>query len=241
MGCTLPPATPWRVVVLEDDADTRQYFDACLDASTGVRRVGSFGTLAAAFDWFASCGHTADVLLTDLALPDGNGISLIEHVTRTHPGCDCLVISVFGDEDTVLRCIEAGAVGYIHKDAAPADIAQTVLDVKAGASPISPMIARKLLNRWRTEGSVNTRAAGLHPVPASGTPVQDDIRLSERESQVLDLIARGYSYAEIARLTGTTINTIQTHIKHLYGKLAVHSRSEAVFEANRMGLLPNWR
>lgn len=225
------PITPWRVVVLEDDVDTLGYFDACLDAHASFRRMGSFGTLAAALDWFSSGGHTADVLLTDLALPDGNAITLIDHISRTRPDCDCLVISVFGDEETVVRCIEAGAVGYIHKDAAPSDIAQTLLEVKAGASPISPMIARKLLTRWR-----GAQPVAANPPDQSRSP-DESVRLSERETQVLDLIARGYAYAEIARLTGTSINTVQTHIKHLYGKLAVHSRSEAVFEASRMGLL----
>lgn len=232
MSHTPSPVTPWRVAVLEDDSDTRSYFNACLETHPGFDLVGSFGTLAAAFEWFAAAavGHTADLLLTDLALPDGNGITLIDHISRTRPGCDCLAISVFGDEDTVVRCIEAGAVGYLHKDAAPADIAQTLLEVKAGASPISPMIARKLLTRWR----------GLPPTansPDQPHRPDDSVHLSDRETQVLDLIARGYAYAEIARLTGTTINTVQTHIKHLYGKLAVHSRSEAVFEASRMGLL----
>jgi DNA-binding NarL/FixJ family response regulator len=235
MSHTPSPVTPWRVVVLEDDSDTRSYFNACLETHPGFDLVGSFGTLAAAFEWFsaAAVGRTTDLLLTDLSLPDGNAIPLIDHLSRTHPGCDCLVISVFGDEETVVRCIEAGAVGYLHKDAAPSDIAQTLLEVKAGASPISPMIARKLLTRWRGAQSV------AHSPDPSRSP-DESVHLSDRETQVLDLIARGYAYAEIARLTGTTINTVQTHIKHLYGKLAVHSRSEAVFEASRMGLLSNW-
>lgn len=230
MSHTPSPPVPWRVVVLEDDADTRSYFERCLGSHLGFDLAGSFETLAAALSWFSSTAHAVDVLLTDLSLPDGNAITLIEQVSRTRPDCDCLVISVFGDEETVVRCIEAGAVGYIHKDAAPSDIAQTLLEVKAGASPISPMIARKLLTRWRgTPPSAN-------PPDQSQSP-DESVHLSEREAQVLDLIARGYAYAEIARLTGTTINTVQTHIKHLYSKLAVHSRSEAVFEASRMGLL----
>lgn len=233
MSHTPLPAAPWRVVVLEDDIDTRSYFEACLESHPGFDLVGTFDTLAAASDWFSPACHLADVLLTDLALPDGNGLTLIEQVSRTRPDCDCLVISVFGDEETVVRCIEAGAVGYIHKDAAPSDIAQTLLEVKAGASPISPMIARKLLARWRGTLPI------ANPPDQSRSP-DESVHLSERETQVLDLIARGYAYAEIARLTGTTINTVQTHIKHLYGKLAVHSRSEAVFEASRMGLLSNW-
>lgn len=96
------------------------------------------------------------------------------------PQCDMLVVSMFGDEVNVVASIEAGAVGYVHKDDEAADIAETLLAVKRGASPISPMIAR---------------------------------------------------------LQGVTVHTVQTHIKKLYGKLAVHSRSEAVFQANRLGLL----
>jgi DNA-binding NarL/FixJ family response regulator len=136
------------------------------------------------------------------------------------------VVSVFGDEDTVIACVEAGAVGYIHKDSTPADVAQVIVDVRQGASPISPMIARKLLERMRRKPVARTAPGGL---------------LSPRESEVLELIARGYGYAEIARLQGVTMHTVQSHIKNLYGKLAVHSRSEAVFEATRMGLLDSMK
>jgi DNA-binding NarL/FixJ family response regulator len=217
---------PWRVVLLEDDTAMRHYLEECVKAHPGLLVMASFDSLVAATHWFDA--NDADIFLTDLALPDGNGIDLIKTVACSKPDCDVLVISMFGDEDTVFRCIEAGAVGYIHKDSAPADVAQTILQVKAGGSPISPMIARKILARL-----------SQNPPPSSLKPTAvPDVVLTERESQVLDLIARGYAYAEIARLTGISINTVQTHIKKLYGKLAVHSRSEAVFEASRMGLLP---
>ncbi|MEH3085335.1 MAG: LuxR C-terminal-related transcriptional regulator [Xylophilus ampelinus] len=108
---------------------------------------------------------------------------------------------------------------------------RTLLDVKAGASPISPMIARCVLARYR---SLQADAAP-EAVPAAvpGAPAL----LSGREQEVLQLIARGFSYAEIARLKDLRVSTVQTHIKNLYGKLAVHSKSEAVFEATRLGLL----
>jgi len=215
----------WRVVLLEDDAEIRGYFEECVVSHPSLQLVASFGLLAHARSWFDS--HTADVLLTDLGLPDGNGIDLLRHLATTQPACEVIVVSVFGDEDTVLSCVEAGAVGYIHKDATPADVAQTILDVKDGASPISPMIARKVLGRLRQAAAPRARAPGA--------PNAD--LLSPREAEVLELIARGLSYAEIAQLKGVTMHTVQTHIKNLYGKLAVHSRSEAVFEAGRMGLL----
>ena len=215
----------WRVVLLEDDAEFRAYFEDCITGHSSLELVASFGLLAQARTWFDT--HTADVLLTDLGLPDGNGIDLLRHLATAQPVCEVLVVSVFGDEDTVLACVEAGAVGYIHKDATPADVAQTILDVKRGASPISPMIARTVLARLRETSA---------PRPHVHHALKADL-LSTREAEVLELIARGLSYAEIAQLKGVTMHTVQTHIKNLYSKLAVHSRSEAVFEASRMGLL----
>lgn len=221
-------STPWRVALLEDDARTRDYFESCILGHAQLRLVGSFATLGAARAWFAQ--ETADVLLCDLSLPDGHGLTLIRELAQQQPACEILVVSVFGDEDSVLACVEAGAVGYIHKDAQPADVAQVIIDIKHGASPISPMVARKLLARLRRP--VVTAVAS---VPAPG------VALTPRESQVLELVARGYAYAEIARLQAVSMHTVQSHIKNLYAKLAVHSRSEAVFEASRMGLLGSMR
>jgi len=216
----------WRVVLLEDDADTRRFFEACIAGHAQLELSASFVTLAEARAWFAR--ERADILLSDLSLPDGNALPLIREVVHRQAGCDVLVVSVFGDEETVLACVEAGAVGYIHKDSSPHDVAQVILDVKRGASPISPMIARKILERVRDAAA---------PAPLADKAVS----LTARESDVLELVARGYAYAEIARLLGLSMHTVQSHIKNLYGKLAVHSRSEAVFEASRMGLLGTLR
>jgi DNA-binding NarL/FixJ family response regulator len=151
------------------------------------------------------------------------------------------VISMFGDEDNVLASIEAGALGYIHKDSAPNDIAQTILEMIAGASPISPMIARKVLAKYASSKAAIPEAAVV-PQPVAKKEAAELLHpalLSPREQEVLGLIARGFSYSEIARLQGVTVHTVQTHIKNLYAKLSVHSKNEAVFEASRLGLLPN--
>jgi DNA-binding NarL/FixJ family response regulator len=229
-------STVFRVVVVEDIHPNRLFLEACINAHERLSLAASFATLGDAQRWFAT--QSADLLLIDLGLPDGSGLSLMRQVHRQWPGCDMLVVSMFGDEDNVIASIEAGAVGYVHKDDEAADIAHTLLAVKNGASPISPMIARHLLRR-------------MHPAPepvSLAIDADDDERdapqpehlvvsLSRREQEVLEYIARGYSYAEIARVQGITVHTVQTYIKKLYGKLAVHSRSEAVFEANRLGLL----
>ena len=209
------------VVVVEDNPLTCEFLVSCINAHPRLQVAAFFATLASARQWFAR--RPSDLLLVDLGLPDGSGLTLMREVHARWPQCDMLVVSMFGDEVNVVASIEAGAVGYVHKDDEAADIAETLLAVKGGASPISPMIARHLLLRMRPSA----------PEPAAAVSVS----LSPREQEVLQHIARGLAYAEIARLQGVTVHTVQTHIKKLYGKLAVHSRSEAVFEANRLGLL----
>ena len=236
-----------RVLIVEDDPATREFFEQSLLAHEGLSLVGSVGTVQAALSWLEH--HELDVLLTDLGLPDGSGLAVIRCARRLHPACEPLVISMFGDDDNVLASIEAGALGYIHKDSAMDDVARTILDMRAGASPISPMIARRLLTRFQ-EGAQESsgRPPGSSGKAANPTPVnnapfalvpsaQASELLTPREHEVLALIARGYTYAEIARLQAVTVHTVQSHIKRLYNKLAVSSKTEAVFEATRLGLL----
>lgn len=238
---------PWQVLIVEDDPQTREFFAATVSRSQSLVLAASVATVAQARTWLDDPAHAVDVLLTDLGLPDGSGLEVIRHARRVHPECEPLVISMFGDEENVLASIEAGALGYIHKDSTPEDIAQTILEMKSGASPISPMIARRVLSKY-----LSLRAGGLSApsdkarptvtadkpaVAAAGKPKERSL-LSGREQEVLELIARGFSYSEIARLHGVSASTVQTHIKNLYAKLAVHSRTEAVYEATQMGLLP---
>ena len=229
----------------------REFFAGSVSRCRDLQLVGSVGSVAEALAWLDDDANMVDVLLTDLGLPDGSGLEVIRHATRLHPRCEPLVISLFGDEDNVLASIEAGALGYIHKDSAPDDIAQTILEMKAGASPISPMIARKVLAKYASSrprppepGGVSAAAAQA-PVPVAVDPAEakkpasEQTLLSPREHEVLMLISRGFSYAEIARLQTVSVHTVQTHIKNLYSKLSVHSKNEAVFEASRLGLLPS--
>jgi DNA-binding NarL/FixJ family response regulator len=239
--------TAWQILIVEDDPSTRAFFERCIQQSSQMQVWAVADCVGAARQWMATAAAAPDVMLVDLGLPDGSGLDVLRQARAVWPACESLVISMFGDDANVLASIEAGALGYIHKDSTPDDIAQTILDLKAGASPISPMIARRLLTRYR-EGS-NAREPTLlevdsaHPTatpsvtPAWKPAVSTAPELSAKERGVLDLIARGFSYAEIARLQDVTVHTVQSHIKNLYGKLSVHSRSEAVFEASRLGLL----
>lgn len=232
----------WRVLIVEDDPLMREFFAASVVRNAQLSLLAAVATVAEAMACLDHPSQRVDVLLTDLGLPDGSGLDVIRHARLRHPECEALVISMFGDEDNVMASIEAGALGYIHKDTTPEDVAQTILDMKAGASPISPMIARRVLAKYR---ALQVPAAPVASVPDSGwgdlhtvAPMEEKVQLSNREQEVLELIARGFSYAEIARLKAVSVHTVQTHIKNLYSKLAVHSKSEAVYEATRMGLLP---
>ncbi|WP_390346661.1 response regulator [Variovorax boronicumulans] len=226
----------WGVLVVEDDSRARAFFEASVQRSPRLFWLGSAGTVQEARSWLAATATIPDVLLVDLGMPDGTGLDVIRDAVARFPGCEPLVVSVFGDEENVLASIEAGAVGYIHKDAAPEDIAQTIVEMKAGASPISPMIARRVLAKYRSLQAAVPGTTGAAPAETALDETDRGL-LSAREHEVLTLIARGFSYAEIARLKGLSVHTVQTHIKNLYGKLAVHSKSEAVFEATRLGLL----
>lgn len=230
----------WRVLIVEDDPQMRAFFAASVQRCAQLSLVRGAASVAEAKSWLDEDGETVDVLLTDLGLPDGSGLEVIRYARQCHPSCEALVISMFGDEDNVLASIEAGALGYIHKDAAPDDIAKTILEMKAGASPISPMIARRVLSKYR---SMQTNIA-LAPVIVTRGAIKPEASeggkglLSRREQEVLELVSRGFSYAEIAESKNLSVHTIQTHIKNLYGKLEVHTKMEAVMEATRMGLLP---
>jgi DNA-binding NarL/FixJ family response regulator len=166
-----------------------------------------------------------DVLLVDLGLPDMSGIEIIRETARRYPDTDIMVVTVFGDEEHVLASIEAGATGYLLKDSLPEEFTDLIKELRGGGSPISPIIARQLLNKLRPPGG--TPDAGAY---ACST-------LSARESEILSIVAKGFSFAEIARLLGISPHTVTTYVKKIYQKLAVHSRGEAVYEASRMGLI----
>jgi len=164
-----------------------------------------------------------DTLLVDLGLPDASGITVIRQARRLHPACDIMVVSIFADQRNVLASIEAGATGYLLKDDTQEDYAARIQELRAGGSPITPIIARQLLRRLQ---------------PAVPTEGQDGAAmLSPRETEVLNLLARGFAYQEIAGLLGVSPHTIGTYVKRLYEKLQVTSRGEAIFEAQCMGLL----
>jgi DNA-binding NarL/FixJ family response regulator len=214
------------VLIVEDDAVTRKALCLAVQSDPELELLAALEDVASALAWLD--GGVPDVLMTDLGLPDGSGIEIIRACARRHPRTDIMVVTMSSDEANVLACIEAGASGYVLKDAGKMDIARAVLDLRAGGAPMSPAIARMVLAKVR-DGKKLAPSSTVERPAASG--------LTKREAAILDLIAQGDSYGEVAKLLSVSVGTVQTHIKNIYGKLAVHSRGEAVFEAHRRGLL----
>lgn len=210
-----------NVFVVEDDAVTRESLRSRIEAHPRLRVGAAVGSAA---DGLAALALARpDVLLSDLGLPDGSGIDVIRGALRLYPGLPIMVITVFGNEQRVVGAIQAGASGYLLKDDATHEIGMAIELLMAGGSPISPAIARHLIRHFQ---------APVAPAETTREP------LSARELEVLNLASKGFSYAEIAQLLGLSTNTIASYTKHIYVKLAVGSRSEAIYEASRLGLLP---
>ena len=216
-----PTSATVRVAIVEDDLGTLARFAQALshDARTAVVEQARTGREAMA----RLAAASPDVLLVDLGLPDVHGIDVIRFASRTLPECDVMVITVFGDERNVISSIEAGATGYVLKDCADADLVTRVIELRTGGSPMSPGIARIVLNRMR--GDRGTQPAGDQSTAAGPST------LSSREVDVLRLLSRGYTYSEIGGQLGISVNTVTSHIKNSYRKLAVHSAAAAVTRA----------
>ncbi|MES2129689.1 MAG: response regulator transcription factor [Pseudomonadota bacterium] len=218
---TLP--LPCRVALVEDDLDYQQAFTDAVAASGDCTMVGVASSLAGGMALLD--GPTADVLVVDLGLPDGSGIDLIKAVALRWPQCGVMVATMFGDEAHVMRSLEAGAAGYLLKDSNSASLVQEIRSLYAGGSPISPMIARQVLMRFRQDLQA--------PATASAEPVL----LSEREREVLNLITKGFTADEIAKLIAVSRHTVPTYVRRIYRKLKVNSKAEAIYEAHKHGFI----
>jgi DNA-binding NarL/FixJ family response regulator len=236
---------PATVLLVEDDARTRDHLARAIASDDRLALVGACGSVAEAK---ACLGRQLpDVLLTDLGLPDGSGIELIRSTRGEGTRTLAMVITVFGDEDTVVRAIQAGATGYLLKDDTPPSIGDSIVELVEGGSPISAPIARLLLRRVAgapADGSARAPTAG-HPPPAasargessaSSAPGERPV-LTGREHEVLSLVAKGFTFPEIAHLLEVSRHTVTAHVRHIYEKLEVSTRGEAVFEAVQQGLI----
>jgi len=220
------------IIIVEDEPEFRRRFAQIIDSEPTMRLVGVAANKREAQALIDR--EEFDVMLIDLGLPDGTGIDLIRSVSQRKPDVDIMVVTVFGDEQHVVSSIEAGATGYILKDSTPADVISCIRLLRAGGSPVSPVVARSVLRAIRSRMGGST--AGSPTTPAR-SPSAENNPLSARETEILQLLAKGMSFNEIGEILGISPHTVTAHIKKIYRKLAVHSRGEAVYEASQMGLL----
>jgi DNA-binding NarL/FixJ family response regulator len=214
-----PPQSPSiRILLLEDDAPLLERFTRILGSWPGGDVVAACTTVREALETLSE--QPVDLLMTDLNLPDGHGIEVIRRLRTLYPDADAMVISVLADDKTVLEAIEAGAVGYLLKDADSYELVEAIEELRAGGSPISSSIARILVRRMNLPEPYN---------PGS--------LLTPRETEILRGIAKGFTYVELGEWLGISRNTVPVHIKNIYRKLAANNRSEAVYEAQRRGLI----
>jgi len=217
------------VLIVEDEPEFRMRFKEIVEGEPTLELVGVAANKREAQELIDRTKF--DVMLIDLGLPDGNGTDLIRQVSAKRPDVDIMVVTVFGDEQHVVSAIEAGATGYILKDSTAADVVSCIRLLRAGGSPVSPVVARSVLR------AIRNRMGGTGGAGRPGGTMPDNNPLSARETEILQLLAKGMSFNEIGEILGISPHTVTAHIKKIYRKLAVHSRGEAVYEATQMGLL----
>ncbi len=229
---------PIRVAVIEDELQVCRMFEHAVQADSGLALAFSAQSVAQATQ--LAQNNAAQVYLVDLGLPDADGREFIRWVAANQPGAHCMVVTVFGDDDHIVSSFAAGAVGYLLKDASASEIALRIHELVAGGSPISPSVARRMLGHFRTGFPSTQQVPQAWQSGASGQlppAAVDATHLSERESEVLRLIEKGFTYDEIAKVLGITWHTVTGYLRRVYKKLEVNSRGEAVFEARARGLL----
>lgn len=210
-----------QVAVIEDDRSTREGLRLLLSATPGFQCVAAWSSVEAS----RSSRPAADphVLLLDVRLPGLSGPEALPQLRERWPGTLVVMLTSLEDERTVVEALANGAVGYILKRTPPARILEAVRETAEGGSPMSPEIARRVVGLFRAR-------AGTPP------PTPED-RLTPQETRLLALLAEGHGYQSAGDALGITVNTVRKHIRNLYEKLEVHTRSEAVGKALRGGLI----
>ena len=214
---------PHSILIVEDDPSYRETLAGAVRDTGDLFLAGMADDLPEGLRLLDAL--EPDVLLVDLGLPGGSGIEMIRHANERLPQCESMVVTIFGDDESVLQCIQAGATGYLLKDSHGFDIVQQIRLLCSGGSPISPAIARRLLSKLGRRDDPQEEATLMRG------------SLSQQEQAVLTLSAKGYNYEEMAGLMGVSRHTVATYVKRIYHKLQVHSKTEAIYEARKLGLV----
>ena len=216
--------TEIKVALIEDQRDVREGLTILINGSSGFRCVAAFRTMEEALRRLERAPLDADlpdVVLTDIGLPGMSGVEGIRILKQWYPDLPIVALTVYDDDDDVFDALCAGASGYLLKNTPPVRLLESVREVAAGGAPMSPEVARRVVNLFR---EFRPRA-------------QADCRLTSQETELLKLIIEGHSYKTAADRLAISISTVSFHLQNIYRKLQVHSKSEAVAKALRNKLV----
>ncbi len=208
-----------RVALVEDDRRTREAFRVLIDGSPGFACVAAYGSLEEALR--VPTREPPDVVLLDIKLPGTWGSEGVRDVLQRFPGSLVLMLTAFEDEAKILQSLCNGAAGYILKNTPPARLLEYLREAASGGAPMSPEVAAKVIALFRT----------------FSPPLRLECQLTPQEVRLLALLADGYGYQGAAEQMGVTVNTVRSHVRSIYEKLHVHTKSEAVSKALRAGLI----
>jgi NarL family two-component system response regulator LiaR len=208
-----------RILIADDHTIVRDSLQALIETEPGMEVIGEAEDGVEVVS--KACALRPDVILMDLVMPRQDGISAISEIKREYPEARILVLTSFAEDEKVFPAIKAGALGYLLKDSSPQQLLQAIRDVQRGESYLHPTIARKLIGE-------------LHR-PSLDLPLTQE-PLTEREMQVLRLVAQGLSNPEIARELVISERTVRTHVSNILGKLHLANRTQAALYALREGL-----
>jgi DNA-binding NarL/FixJ family response regulator len=203
------------VVIIEDMRDVREGLAVLINGTAGFRCISAWRTMEDALAHLAP--DRTDVILTDIGLPGMSGIDGIRTLRQRMPDVPILALTVYDNDEQVFRALCAGASGYLLKNTPPARLLDSLKEVAAGGAPMSPEVARRVLRLFRE----------FQP------PAQANYRLTHQEHELLKLLVDGHHKKTAAEALGISVNTVSYHLKHIYEKLQVHSKSEAVAKALR--------
>jgi DNA-binding NarL/FixJ family response regulator len=198
------------VAIVEDNNDFRASLSRYLDEAPGYRCACACSTSEEALQKIPR--QLPDVVLMDIHLPNMSGVECTRRLKELCPSVQILILTVYEDNERIFGALKAGASGYLLKRADPADILRAIQDVKQGGAPMSNQIARRVVQSFREKPGEASKLEGL----------------SQREEEILQHLSKGYSTKEIADRLSVSVNTVRTHLQHIYEKLHVRSRTEAV-------------
>ena len=207
------------IAIVEDQERTRSALAELIDSTGTLRTCGAYGSMEEALPLLKA--HPPDVLLADIGLPGMSGIEGVRRLAAVLPRTQILMLTVYDDNEHIFEAICAGASGYLLKDTPPERLLDAIREVIDGGAPMTPAIARKVVATFQRVAPAKDAGAGL----------------SSRETEVLRLLAGGHSYKTAAAQLDVSLDTVRFHIRHIYDKLHVHSKSEAVLKAVRSGLI----